>query len=92
MRKHAKRRLTGGRFLEIYKQVLCSGGEIRFKTDNLLLFEYSLDEFERCGFELAEITKDMHKSGVVGVMTDYEQKFHDMGMPIYYACARKPCG
>ena len=89
--RHAKRRLSGGRFLAMYKQALCPGGEIRLKTDNLALFEYSLDEFERCGFELTEITKDLHKNGAVGIMTDYEQKFHDMGMPIYYACAQKPC-
>ena len=38
---HAKRRLTSERFLPIYKEILCKDGEIHFKTDNRLLFEYS---------------------------------------------------
>ena len=81
--RHEKRRLTGRRFLDLYKQVLCPGGEIHFKTDNLSLFEFSLREFEFIGFEPAEVTRDLHKDGPVGVMTDYELKFHSQGAPIY---------
>ena len=80
--RHAKRRLTGQRFLEIYKQVLRPGGEIFFKTDNLPLFEFSLDEFKHCGFTLVEETRDLHKNGPVGVMTDYEERFHNRGIMI----------
>lgn len=80
--RHIKRRLTSPRFLKLYKYVLCTAGELHFKTDNLPLFEYSLKEFEFAGFQLSEVTRDLHKNGVVGVMTDYERKFHDMGMPI----------
>ena len=80
---HAKRRLTGRRFLELYKLVLRPGGELHFKTDNLPLFDFSLREFELGGFSLAEITRDLHKDGPVGVMTDYESKFFSQGIPIY---------
>jgi len=79
---HRKRRLTYRAFLELYKQVLKPGGEIHFKTDNLPLFEFSLHEFELCGFTASEITRDLHKNGPVGVMTDYELKFHNLGIPI----------
>jgi len=81
--RHKKRRLTGQPFLEMYKQVLRPNGEIHFKTDNQPLFEFSLEEFERCGFTLTQVTYNLHENGVVGVMTDYEAKFHEQGMPIY---------
>ena len=81
--RHAKRRLTGRRFLELYAQVLCPGGDVLFKTDNLALFEFSLREFEFMGFEAAEVVRDLHRGGPVGVMTDYELKFHSLGAPIY---------
>jgi len=85
--RHKKRRLTGSLFLEMYKQVLCSDGEIRFKTDDLSLFEFSLGEFERFGFVLSDVTYNLHENGLIGVMTDYEVKFHEKGMPIYRCVA-----
>ena len=80
--RHKKRRLTGEIFLNLYKKVLRPGGEIHFKTDNLPLFEFSLEEFERCGFAVSEVTRNLHEHGPIGVMTDYEKKFHNQGMPI----------
>jgi len=85
--KHQKRRLTGQPFLEMYKQTLCTDGEIHFKTDNQPLFEFSLEEFERCGFALTEVTQNLHKHGIIGVMTDYEEKFHEQGIPIFKCIA-----
>jgi len=87
--RHKKRRLTGQRFLELYRHVLRPEGEIHFKTDDLPLFEFSLMEFESCGFTLSEVTYDLHKKEPVGIMTDYEIKFHELGMPIYRCVARK---
>ena len=81
-KRHAKRRLTSDGFLELYKQVLRESGEIHFKTDNSALFEYSLERFEEAGFALKEVTRDLHKDGVTGVLTDYEAKFMDQGIPI----------
>jgi len=82
-RKHAKRRLTSQSFLKLYSEVLQPDGEIRFKTDNLPFFEFSLSEFISSGFLLLEETRDLHKYGPVGIMTDYEQKFYSQGLPIY---------
>ena len=81
--RHIRRRLTCQRFLELYSKVLRPGGELYFKTDNLPLFEFSLREFERCGFELLNDIRDLHKDGPVGPMTDYELKFYGQGLPIY---------
>ena len=86
---YAKRRLTSPFFLEIYESILKPGGEIHFKTDNRPLFEYSLDTFEQEGWDLTEVTNDLHSNGPVGVMTDYEAKFYAEGVPINRLVARK---
>ena len=77
-----KRRLTHGNFLKLYRKVLRPHGQIHFKTDNLGLFDFSLEEFPQFGFSLSEVTKDLHQNGPVGVMTDYEAKFYEQGQPI----------
>ena len=82
--KQAKRRLTHKNFLDRYKKVLNSGDYIWFKTDNLKLFEFSLNSFCDEGFKLRNITLDLHNSGFEGnVVTEYEQRFMDLGQPIY---------
>ncbi|QNL45730.1 tRNA (guanosine(46)-N7)-methyltransferase TrmB [Oscillibacter hominis] len=79
---HAKRRLTHGNFLKLYRQVLKDGGQIHFKTDNSPLFEFSVEEFPQFGFELSQLTRNLHENGPQGVMTDYEAKFFAEGVPI----------
>ena len=81
-KRHAKRRLTHGNFLKLYRRVLKLGGQIHFKTDNAPLFEFSVEEIPQFGFTLSEVTRDLHANGPVGVMTDYEAKFHALGTPI----------
>jgi len=87
--RHEKRRLTSPQFLDAYRQILIPGGEIHFKTDNQALFDYSLRQFPACGFFLEQVTTDLHGPGAVGVMTDYEQRFHEAGMPICRCVAKK---
>ena len=81
-RGQAKRRLTHRGFLETYRKVLKPGGRIEFKTDNQPLFEFSLKEFPAAGYELSEVTRNLHENGPQGVMTDYEAKFYEQGLPI----------
>ena len=69
--RHARRRLTHQNFLVLYRGVLCTGGQIHFKTDNRDLFEYSLFQFPKAGYALSEVTRDLHANGIRGVMTDY---------------------
>lgn len=90
--RHAKRRLTSCEFLKRYEKILSPGGCVEFKTDNRQLFEFSLEEIERAGWELLEKTYDLHReeSMMAGnVMTEYEEKFSQMGNPIYKLTARK---
>ncbi len=79
----AKRRLTHGNFLRLYRRVLREDGQIWFKSDNEKLFAFSVEEIPRFGFSLGEVTDDLHANGPRGVMTDYEAKFYEQGVPIH---------
>ena len=87
---HAKRRLTHRTFLQSYRDVLGEQGEVFFKTDNKQLFEFSLNEFCADKWELSHICFDLHNSEYAeqNIMTEYEQKFSEKGMPIYRLEAR----
>lgn len=83
-KKWAKRRLTHKNFLNLYETLFKSGGEVFFKTDNRLLFEFSLNEIADKGWKLHNISLDLHNSDFEGnVKTEYEEKFSNKGMPIY---------
>lgn len=82
--RHEKRRLTYKTFLQMYEDILIDGGEIHFKTDNRGLFEYSLRSFSEYGLLLTYVSLDLHNSDFEGnIMTEYEEKFSQMGYPIY---------
>lgn len=86
--RQAKRRLTHKNFLDIYKKVINVGDMICFKTDNQKLFEFSLNSFAAENFKMSDITFDLHASGWEdNIMTEYETKFSELGMPIYRVCA-----
>ncbi|MCI6729365.1 MAG: tRNA (guanosine(46)-N7)-methyltransferase TrmB [Clostridiales bacterium] len=82
-KKNAKRRLTHRGFLEKYSRVLREGGKIHFKTDNEPLFGFSLEEFQALSFPTEQVTWNLHEHGPVGIMTDYEEKFYQLGTPIH---------
>lgn len=81
-KRQAKRRLTHRGFLALYRKALKMGGQIHFKTDNVPLFEFSLEEFPQAGYTLQQVTRNLHGDGPQGVMTDYEAKFYDQGVAI----------
>ena len=83
-KKYAKHRLTHPNFLKIYKQLLAPDAPICQKTDNMHFFEFSLESFSQSGFKLSNISLDLHASDFEGnIVTEYEKRFSDMGMPIY---------
>lgn len=81
--RHAKRRLTHRLFLEKYKKILRKGGEIVFKTDSRELFNFSVNEFKEAGFEIIDLTYDLHSSACPdNITTEYEEKFTRLGIMI----------
>lgn len=84
--RHARRRLTSAEFLARYNQFLAEDGRIEFKTDNLDLFTFSLEEVEASEiWKVDASTRDLHNDPVLNegnVMTEYEEKFSSKGNPI----------
>ena len=87
--RDAKFRLTAPGFLRLYGDVLKMGGQIHFKTDNTPLFDWSVEQFKAEGWDISELTHDLHANGPVGVMTDYEAKFYAQGLKINRLVATK---
>jgi tRNA (guanine-N7-)-methyltransferase len=46
-KRDIKRRLTSPRFLDMYRRLLKPGGYVRLKTDNTLLYSYTLEELQQ---------------------------------------------
>ncbi|MDE7417540.1 MAG: tRNA (guanosine(46)-N7)-methyltransferase TrmB [Lachnospiraceae bacterium] len=83
--RHANRRLPSRQFLARYHEILAADGRIEFKTDNVDLFDFALEEVEPAGWKIEAMTRDLHhdeKMFVGNIMTEYEEKFSSMGNPI----------
>jgi len=82
--RHANRRLTSPEFLDIYDIILKSEGVLEFKTDNVGLFEYSLEVLKDSKWELLYSSFDFHhdEESAGNIMTEYEEKFSKMGNKI----------
>ena len=84
--RHAKRRLPSREFLERYRVILQKQGNLEFKTDNTALFDFAVNEVEPAGWNIDQITYDLHHDPemmIGNVMTEYEEKFSSIGNPIH---------
>jgi tRNA (guanine-N7-)-methyltransferase len=86
-----KHRLTYINCLRQYKTVLKPGGMFHFKTDNLGLFDYTLEVFNQhpeLNISDLQYTKDLYNSPFLaehhGIQTTYERKFMKEGFLINY--------
>ncbi|WP_415967967.1 tRNA (guanosine(46)-N7)-methyltransferase TrmB [Emergencia timonensis] len=88
--RHVKRRLTYGKRLLQYCDVIREGGAIQFKTDNESLFDFTLDQIETAGLKILEISRDLHASEFAdaNITTEYEDKFASTGKNINYVKIR----
>lgn len=84
--RKAKHRLTHRKFLDIYNVILEDSGLIQFKSDNDMLYEFSLEEVVDSAFKINETTTDLHYSAYLegNIMTEYETKFVGLGKNINY--------
>ena len=91
---YAKRRLTHRRYLSVYFNLLRDGGSLTFKTDNVGLFDFSLEEIEAMGLTPEVVTRDLHASewNADNVMTEYERAFSSQGISINMLRVTKHCG
>ena len=84
--RHAKRRLTYGKRLLQYMQIIKERGAVRFKTDNDSLFNFTLEQIQEMNLKILEISRDLHHSpyGEENITTEYEDKFAAKGKNINY--------
>ena len=83
--RHAKRRLPSKEFIARYKQFLIPGHTVEFKTDNIDLFNFALEQIPEAGAELVSCTFDLHNDPVLNegnIMTEYEERFSSQGNKI----------
>ena len=86
---YAVHRLTHRHFLSIYRRLLTPDAVLVQKTDDRRLFQFSLEELSFSGYLLEHVTLDLHADNdPENIVTEYEQKFVDQGLPIYRLIAR----
>ena len=80
--RHAKRRLTSSIFLSIYDKIFKDKNRIIMKTDNIDLFNYSLDSLCENGYKILYKTNDLECLNEDNIMTEYEKRFYNLGVKI----------
>ncbi|MBQ9314193.1 MAG: tRNA (guanosine(46)-N7)-methyltransferase TrmB [Clostridia bacterium] len=81
--KHAKRRLTSQVFLDKYDTIFKDKNTIIQKTDNIDLFNFSVEMLKEKGYNLIEVTNDLQAlNDEDNVLTEYEAKFMEKDIKI----------
>lgn len=91
-KRSAKHRLTHPKYLAMYETMLKRGAKLHYKTDNLPLFQWSLEQFVATGWQLSELSFDLHDSDLAGdykIKTYYEERFTEQGIPTNYCTAAR---
>lgn len=87
-RKNARNRLTSRRFLEIYRRVFRKDSMLHLKTDDEVLYEYTLREISEAGGMIHEATDDLYNERDEGlpvmIQTRYEKSYIKEGKSIKY--------
>lgn len=83
-----KKRLTSPVFIDRYKKIARTGAIIHLKTDNTMLFEYTLQVIEELNLNLLFHTFDVDTGAgsreVSEIRTYYEEMFREEGSRIKY--------
>jgi len=88
--RHYKRRLTSYVFLDKYEHIFKNNKYIIMKTDNIDLFNFSLESLTNHGYNIEFMTNDLHSlNDIDNIMTEYEEKFSNKGITINKLIARK---
>jgi len=82
------KRMTSTRFMQLYGQLLKSGGIIHLKSDSNFMFRYTQAMVKENGLSVIFETDDLYHSGLVDdilkIQTFYEQQWLARGLNIKY--------
>ncbi len=82
-KRHAKRRLTEASRLARIASLLVNDGRIVIKTDNPLLYEFTLEQIPLAKLQLVEETDHYVFDEQNDAMSEYERRFREEGKPIH---------
>jgi len=86
--RRKERRLTSSAFLNKYKTFLKKDGRINLKTDNDILYNYTLQLIKKNNLKLLNHTFDLYNSELIdkshAITTFYEKKFLIENKPIHF--------
>jgi len=89
-RKNEPRRLFSQNFFEIYKFILIKNGKVHLKTDNEMIYDYTLKTINDFGCKIFHSIDDLYSKGDKNfsneVVTKYEQHYLKEGRKIKYIC------
>ena len=93
-RRRQKKRLTGAQFLNRYRTILKDNGVIHLKTDNKLLYRYTLELAKYNDLMIERNSENIYQEGwndeTVSIQTYYETNFLAEGAHINYIGFRLP--
>ncbi|MDR0349529.1 MAG: tRNA (guanosine(46)-N7)-methyltransferase TrmB [Tannerella sp.] len=86
--KKANKRLTGTKFIALYRKILPGKGIIHLKTDSNFMFLYTCEMIKANRFPVNICTNDLYHSnsadGILSIQTCYEQQWLERGLTIKY--------
>ncbi len=87
--KKVRKRLTGTRFIELYRKVSKPGGRINLKTDSPFLYTYTRMMAQHNGLDLLDDTADLYATispdnPILNIRTHYERQWLARGLTIKY--------
>lgn len=81
-------RMTSPRFLEMYRSLVGTSGVVHLKTDNVALFDYTVEKIGDYNVKIHHCTHDLYATfmddEVLAIKTTYEKRYLEMGMKICY--------
>ena len=84
----AKKRLTSAVFLDRYRSIMKDNGILHLKTDNSILYDYTLKTVAREGGNVLFCSDNLYEAGIDGDVTDiqttYEKRYLSQNIPIKY--------
>lgn len=92
--KKVRKRLTGSRFLNLYRRVTADGATIHLKSDSPFLYNFTRELARHNGLEMTVDTDDLYHSGmcsdILSIRTFYEQQWLARGLTIKYLSFNLP--
>lgn len=89
-----KNRLSGPSFLDTYAHLLVPGGMVHLKTDNDLLYDYTMESVELWGGNIITKSDDIHGTDCIAIaataISTFESKALQKGTTIKYMAFTLP--